>query len=514
MASGHIQRNYGNFRQSAAIHDLDPDVNGNILLVYNRQSVAAQWTSGQTWNREHVWPQSRQPGSASNSSKGNLGDPHALRPCNPGVNSSRSNKPFGLVTSNGSFGSKGSYYFPGDADRGDIARSLFYSSVRYGLALVEGFPSGNSMGDLNALVAWHYLDTPDTFERRRNHTIFSSQFNPSYFTNNRNAFVDLPGTVWSVFVGEPNDSTLYVGSDPAADGSSVLAADLGVFIAGSGASSDEVTLRRFGADGVYYAVHAEGDIATNQPLLGGFTGAFPIGVGKPQSIEFSLAEGAGVTPGVIAGVLTIENLDVTTGLGSGFGGLDGDDVVEVTGIALAPSSLSFSSGGASVSTTLDLGSVQIGETGDIDLPLWAFDGVPGFTAGGVAAAGESSGDLDEVSVVLPVGVIEPGSSSSIAVSVTPAAKGEIEAVFQITTADDPSIDGAAPRGLLTLTVTAEGVGPVCVADVNSDGLLDGSDFNAWLGAFVNGDSAADSNLDGLLDASDFSAWLGSFLAGC
>ncbi|MEX0877002.1 MAG: endonuclease, partial [Phycisphaerales bacterium] len=160
MSSGHFQRNYGLYRNMSVIIDADPDTAGNILLVYNRASVSGNWDSGSTWNREHVWPQSRQPGSVSNSSTGNLGDPHALRPSNPSNNSSRGNKPFGGADVFGPNRSLGTYYFPGDFDKGDIARSLFYSDTRYtsnGLSLVHGNPSGNQMGDLGALLAWHYL---------------------------------------------------------------------------------------------------------------------------------------------------------------------------------------------------------------------------------------------------------------------------------------------------------------------------------------------------------------------
>ena len=70
MTTGHIQQTYGSFRYQAADYDEDPNNPSNILLVYNRQSVPSGWDSGATWNREHVWPVSRQPGSASNSSKG------------------------------------------------------------------------------------------------------------------------------------------------------------------------------------------------------------------------------------------------------------------------------------------------------------------------------------------------------------------------------------------------------------------------------------------------------------
>ena len=94
MSAGHILRTYGDFRYMSSIIDADPDLAGRILLVYNRASVSGNWDSGRTWNREHVWPQSLQPGSANNSTTGNLGDPHALRPANPSINSSRGNKPF------------------------------------------------------------------------------------------------------------------------------------------------------------------------------------------------------------------------------------------------------------------------------------------------------------------------------------------------------------------------------------------------------------------------------------
>ncbi|MEO0511457.1 MAG: GC-type dockerin domain-anchored protein [Planctomycetota bacterium] len=57
----------------------------------------------------------------------------------------------------------------------------------------------------------------------------------------------------------------------------------------------------------------------------------------------------------------------------------------------------------------------------------------------------------------------------------------------------------------------------CRADQNADGLLDGSDFSAWLDAFLDGGGLAgraDMNGDGTLDSSDFNAWLTGFLAGC
>ena len=87
---------------------------------------------------------------------------------------------------------------------------------------------------LSSLVAWHYLDPPDEFERRRNHTIYSQAYNPSYYTNNRNAFVDRPEFVWSIYVDQQNDSSLTIsGGTMAGDGTSTLDLDFGPVIVGA-----------------------------------------------------------------------------------------------------------------------------------------------------------------------------------------------------------------------------------------------------------------------------------------
>jgi endonuclease I len=328
MSSGHIQRSYGDFRYSAVIHDADPALAGRILLVYNRASVSGTWNSGATWNREHVWPQSLQPGSASNSSRGNLGDPHALRPCNPSINSTRGNKPFAFATTFGIYGSQGSYYFPGDQDKGDIARCLFYSATRYsssGLTLVNSFPSGNQMGQLDALIAWNYLDPPDEFERYRNHTIYSSALNPTYFTNNRNAYIDHPEFVWSVFGPGANDSTIYVGSSPAVNGSSSMTIDLGkAFVGGPLPADVLLDIAKDGADPTYYSVTPVGNAYSS------ITGRFNAFQDGPQIEPLTVGiDGDTNSVGEITGSIVIDNLDVSSG-GTGQGSADGDDVVDVT----------------------------------------------------------------------------------------------------------------------------------------------------------------------------------------
>jgi len=510
MTSGHIQRAYGDFRFSAALHDADPNVSGNILLVYNLQSVSGTWDSGATWNREHVWPQSRQPGSASNSSRGNLGDPHALRPANPSVNSSRGNKPFGFATTTGSFGSLGSYYFPGDADKGDIARNLFYSATRWaslGLTLTNSFPSGNEMGGLDAFVAWHYADIPDEFERRRNHVIYSSAHNPTYHTNNRNAYIDLPGAVWSVFVDDFNDATLWVGASPDSDGSSLIEISARA-LADATPPTLPVALNRSGLDGVYYAITSIGDVVTDQPLTNNFTGAFAINDTTSRTIMAGIDPSAVSGPGLYSGLITIDNLDQTAGLGSGFGALDGDDEIVATLEAVAPSAASFSPSVAQSALTIDLGDVPVGATTDVLVPVHALEVAPGFTAGvslGLGGAGDATGST---SVLTPGGVIEAGDSADVLVSLTPTTTGPATIVVTIDTADDPTITGAMTRAPLTLTLEAT-FGGACPADLDGSGDVDPADLAVLLGSWGQS-GAGDLDGSGTVGSEDLAMMLGSW----
>ncbi|MEM9253430.1 MAG: endonuclease, partial [Planctomycetota bacterium] len=371
MSTGHIQRTYGNFRDIAALVDADPNnigsINdpGNIILVYDGVSVDGDWDSGVTWNREHVWPQSRQPGSASNSSTGNLGDPHALRPATPLVNSARSNKPFGFDTTTGSYGSLGSYWFPGDGDKGDIARSIFYSDTRWsslGLSLTDSFPSGNQMGDLSSMIAWNYADAPSEFERRRNHAIASRNFTERdgtaqtnfFFTNNRNAFVDMPWVVHSIYVDQANDSTVSVGGGPASDGSSSVEVLLGrVFLNGSasGLGTAAVTVNKAGDDGTYFDVQTSGGATSD---ITGQYNNFALGGPGSRVLNVGLDTVDTSTTGLKSGQVTIDNLDVTTQGGAGNGANDANDTIHV-GVAVVSQRVV-------TATSVDLGTSIVGYT--------------------------------------------------------------------------------------------------------------------------------------------------------
>ncbi len=510
MSDGHIQRAYGDFRFSASLHDADPDTPGNILLVYNGASVSALWDAGATWNREHVWPQSRQPGSASNSSRGNLGDPHALRPANPSVNSSRGNKPFGFAATTGAFGSLGSYYFPGDTDKGDIARSLFYSATRYentGLTLTNDFPSGNQMGELDALVAWHFLDPPSSFERRRNHVIFSSTENPTYFTNNRNAYIDLPAAVWSVFVDNFNDSTLWVGAAPDSQGGSFVEASARA-LEDATPPAIPITLHRAGRDGVYFAVTTVGDAVTDQPLHNGFSGAFPIDGPAMRTIMVGVDPTVVTAPGLYSGLVTIDNLDMTTGLGVSFGALDADDEVLVSLEALAPSAASFSPDTHQDALHLDLGEIPVDQTTEILVPIYALEPVEGFSAGAALSLAEIDDPTASTTALAPSDVVPPGESADLLVSLTPSSAGPADIMIEIASADDPDLAGASDRDPLMLTIDAMFVFD-CLPDLNGDGAVNAPDLAMLL---ANWGSAGPGDLDhdGVVRPSDLAMMLGAW----
>src|SRR4051812_23628619 len=140
-STGFVSRSYGDARFAFETIDKDPNNSNNILLDYNRASVDGTWDLGATFNREHVWPKSLlnlTSSQVSNTYKGVASDLFELRPANPNINSSRGNTGYGTVdvTAPHSYGhvtkDAVDYWYPGDADRGDSARTIFYMATRYG----------------------------------------------------------------------------------------------------------------------------------------------------------------------------------------------------------------------------------------------------------------------------------------------------------------------------------------------------------------------------------------------
>lgn len=56
--------------------------------------------------------------------------------------------------------------------------------------------------------------------------------------------------------------------------------------------------------------------------------------------------------------------------------------------------------------------------------------------------------------------------------------------------------------------------PICMADVNEDGIISPPDFSSWLNAFYQRDERADQNEDGMINSMDFGSFLRNYHIGC
>ena len=187
--------------------------------------------SGAILNREHVIPQSV--GGFDTSGPGS--DVHHLRPEWADANSSRSNIPFGEVTSGTEYYSNyagGLYAFlrsssavePADHVKGDVARILMYMYIAYddeGKYNVDPRSSTIFTSGTSTLIDWCMNDPVDVVELNRNNY-------GQYEQGNRNPFIDCPAlsevifgsgrygsTSWYTVTNEVGSYTqTYSGGDP------------------------------------------------------------------------------------------------------------------------------------------------------------------------------------------------------------------------------------------------------------------------------------------------------------
>ncbi len=161
-----------------------------LRLFYCDGTTTSKWDSAKTWNREHMWPDSKG-GSAME------GDLHAMRPTDPNTNSTRGNNKYGNVSggktaytneANGSLpgGTYGNSTFePLDFSKGDCARVILYDYV-----VASSMSSVTEVfTDVNTLLDWCASDPVDTYEMSRNDVAQEIQ-------GCRNPFVDFPELAW------------------------------------------------------------------------------------------------------------------------------------------------------------------------------------------------------------------------------------------------------------------------------------------------------------------------------
>jgi endonuclease I len=505
ITAGFTGISYGDARYILDDLDQDPNNAANVLLVYNRASVSEVWNPSVSWNREHLWPQSKLGVNVDNPYIGPGSDLFELRPCNPGINSSRSNDAYGATTSTGPYQNSSGFFYAGDADKGDVARAIFYMATRYyngsgvpstnNLSIVSGYSIATyQMGDLQALLKWHYTDGADNFERRRNDLIFDN------YQHNRNPFIDHPEYVWAVFGGSANTSQISVAT-PATNGSSSTVVDLGTFFVNGTIPTANVAIAKTGATPTTYDIAVAGSATTTATGVGQ---AFDYN-NVTRNILVGLISGSNTTAGLKTGTVTVHNTDLTSAA-TGQGAADQDDSINVSATVLARANGSLSNVADANSSGLNFGVVYVG-SGLQSLPfeISNLESAVGFTAkldllgeSGIGATTTLTTDL------APFNGLTAGSSQMFNASINTSTAGNFAATYNITVSDDTTIPGALAQQLvLNLSGSVE----YRRGDFTIDGVVTDADISAMLRALADlGDYQATKSLTpaALLAIGDFS----------
>ncbi len=177
----------------------------SISSFYSGKAIGPKWDTGKTWNREHVWPNSKgdKAGDGEN-------DIMMLRPTASSENGARGNR---------AYGKSAGYYNPNMESgeqhdlRGDVARIVLYQYVRWNCINTGSkynskdiFGMAGIIESREILLEWNKSDPVDTWELGRNDSVQS-------ITGTRNVFVDYPELAFVLF-GEqvPADYTTPSGS--------------------------------------------------------------------------------------------------------------------------------------------------------------------------------------------------------------------------------------------------------------------------------------------------------------
>ncbi|MEZ4434279.1 MAG: endonuclease [bacterium] len=165
---------------------------GNVCLYTGRfvASPPDEEPDDEIMNCEHTWPRARMSPEGTLRYSHEQSDIHHLRPTISGANSLRGSFPFGDVVQNRNLDhlpailgvdAWGDTVFQTRAEtRGDVARIVFYFSVRWGKPIADHEEA--------ALRRWMREDPVDDEERARNDRVEGIQ-------GNRNPFIDCPALV-------------------------------------------------------------------------------------------------------------------------------------------------------------------------------------------------------------------------------------------------------------------------------------------------------------------------------
>lgn len=203
-----------------ALADLDPGFDESAvdptvrLYMRSIDFLATQQNTPEGWKRGDLWPKVK--GAALNTPAGT--DVHSKRPTDWEVNSAIETLFWGTCgtvedamycaepaiagETAPTSAQDGKIKTPPEEVRGDVARAVFYTALRYsgdlGLSLTDCPPfSSTEYGYKSELLKWHADDPVDERERVRNEKACRQ------WQGNRNPFVDSPDLVTTLF-GEPD----------------------------------------------------------------------------------------------------------------------------------------------------------------------------------------------------------------------------------------------------------------------------------------------------------------------
>ncbi len=189
---------YGDNRDLLKYTDCVSNNISKISSFYSGTMFSSVWDKGDTWNREHTWPNSKGLGGSDEN------DIMMIRPTITSENGARGNKAYGQGSG---------YYDPGVSVRGDCARIVLYVYTRWGNTSKMWGQEG-VIQSLDVLLRWMQEDPVDTWEMGRNDAVQS-------ITGVRNVFVDYPEYAFLLFgKAIPNNMTTPSGKAAGSAGNS------------------------------------------------------------------------------------------------------------------------------------------------------------------------------------------------------------------------------------------------------------------------------------------------------
>jgi hypothetical protein len=358
---------------------------------------------------------------------------------------------------------------------------------------------------LNRLIEWHFAAPPDSFERRRNQVIYDN------YQDNRNPFIDRPEFVWSVFVDQANDSRITInGTTPDANGGSTRTVDMGrVFVGGAVPGAQSFTLNKTGTDGTYYEVTTAG--AATSTLSGRFN-AFRTNQTDSKSISVGLSTST-ATAGLKSGAVTVNNLDITTGGGTGRGANDANDTFNVSLTVLDHATPSFSPVLLVTSLPHDFGIVTTANpTQTFNFDVFNMLAAAGYTANmdfdSIVPPGDSGVFTTNAAASAGSLVLAGGASHTFTAMMSTATIGSFSATYTLNFSDENLV------GALNKSLTLSLFGQVILAgDYNRDGVVDNADYAVWrksYGLYATAYDGADGDGSGTIDDGDYDVWAAHF----